>query len=510
MAAESVFFARQLEAVDNGKYAVNRGGTVPTLRGANKLKQILGAAQSSDARSLVRKMRRDAGFSEEDHPRDEKGQFSSAGAAASAARTAAKNAQTHATAMKAVAKRTGNAVHASQAEAADRRAKGARAAARKAEAATTAEEASKHFQRAHEHEVANRQSSQDLHAAEAIPKSEQREERRQMQYEATGKNPAEKLTPGLRAAGASEYARQTSKQAASRNTPEAHYVASSAHNKAADMQAAMGNRQAANEHYRAKAEHEEKARALTPKIEPTKSQLKGASLQASQTAREATSHARNERTYTAHQAAAGAHDKAAQAAQRAGDKGMAQHHEEQMGKHEAMAKELKKPEHEKTFRKSVDDYEHSGDTEREADELHEHGARNVQSHDGHDEDGERTGYNTYQLPKGVSHKQFQAGLDTSMHAEGYRHEGIASGFKSNVASHLKEMKYALKTGHGGEAMKSAAKVHEELAEGHEHAAAGIRIGAGDRPGSYGHISASEHEAHAKKLRAQASEIRELK
>lgn len=106
------------------------------------------------------------------------------------------------------------------------------------------------------------------------------------------------------------------------------------------------------------------------------------------------------------------------------------------------------------FRKQVDDYEHSGDTENEAEELTKLGAivTGTQDHppeSGYDEDGdpvddgdEGTGIVEYKLPKGINHFQFSAVQQLSYDVQDYQKPS------KELKSTFHEVVSAVKAGNG--------------------------------------------------------------
>lgn len=100
-----------------------------------------------------------------------------------------------------------------------------------------------------------------------------------------------------------------------------------------------------------------------------------------------------------------------------------------------------------THAKQVDDYEHSGDTENEADHLSSLGALVTKTEDlppEDDDDGDGSGRVEYRLPKGVNHFQFDALLTLSYMAEGHNST-------SEVKKFFQEAKSLIRAGKGKQA-----------------------------------------------------------
>lgn len=190
-----------------------------------------------------------------------------------------------------------------------------------------------------------------------------------------------------------------------------------------------------------------------------------------------------------HAEAAGLHRKAEQAHKAAGNDEMAAMHAEKADRHGKRAAQLMTPsgavgspgmknsepmpmsKHEKpvvskhddtsgtlTHRKGVDDYEHSGDTEQEARHVKRLGAINVKEHTTY-EDGEEQGHVSYQLPKGVSNRQFGKVYDLQMETQSMHSGGNAEAQKhhADVVKHFNEAVGHIQAGRGEEAAKSVAK-----------------------------------------------------
>jgi len=131
------------------------------------------------------------------------------------------------------------------------------------------------------------------------------------------------------------------------------------------------------------------------------------------------------------------------------------YHERQAAQHEAEAKGLVKREqrlHDTSgttkHAKRVDDYEHSGDTEHEAERLGHAGANTGRLEDGRDDDGDKYGAVHYTLPKGVSRAQFDKVQEAQYLAQDYHANPAAK-------KHYDDARYAVRNGRGEEAAKHA-------------------------------------------------------
>jgi hypothetical protein len=108
--------------------------------------------------------------------------------------------------------------------------------------------------------------------------------------------------------------------------------------------------------------------------------------------------------------------------------------------------------------KGVDDYEHSGDTEHEAEWLRHSGANVTRTKDypgSYDDGPEGGGVVHYTLPKGVSHAQYEHVKDAQYIAQdGHRYP--------EVGKHYDNARYAVRAGKGDEAVKHAQEAHKAM------------------------------------------------
>lgn len=414
--------------------------------------------------------------------RDEKGQFASTGAASAAARSSAKEAVGHARELRAVAAQNpGSAHHEAAVAHAEKAAKSARSAARKAEASTTVQEAAGHAARAATHAASAKAKVAEVRGATPISRG----------GAMPGGKPREGTVPKS----------PTPKVAPSYTPPSREREG---------MQANANSRHAEN---------------MTSRAEEMGSRFSDPQIAA------------------AHRQAGAAHREAAASHIALGHTQEAGQHQAAAIKHEQKAVRLEtKPEHEKTYRKQVDDYEHSGDTEHEAERLAEHGAIVVGTHDGPDEDGGESGHVTYKLPKGLSKEQFNRVREAGNHVEGMREN---MGERSSPHVHEAHAAYAsakqaAKAGRGEQAAAHAERAiqaaslrnseiytpgahaahreadaqtaranqlntpeaHESAAASHQSAASAYR-NAGDKELTQSHSKqASEHRSKASDLRSK--------
>lgn len=411
----------------------------------------------------------------EDQARDEKGQFAG-GAGGASARESAKNALSHANTLKALAKQTGKPEHAAAAAQAEKNTKQARGRARLAERSKDAATSNEHAAAATVLEHANRQLA-STHGAPgkglgaAAPKP----------VAAAAAKTSEKQT-SLREASAKAAAASEAAKGTTYNHGEIsrHGEAATAHTQAAAAARAAGDHGAEALHNSLAQGHRETARASKD--------LHALSGAARDAADKAVTAARKSGTAESSMVAKAMLERSGSLQDQthgkgAGDfqRGQAAIHgqnaetrakglpdrerhigDDQQKAHQEYMAKAEKPEHEKVFRSSVDDYEHSGDTENHADHYREHGARNIKTHDGPDEDGQESGHITYQLPKGLSHGQFEKVMEASNRAGDLR-LGSGGNQREAAAAHREAQqssqnaKRAAQAGRGQEAEQHADK-----------------------------------------------------
>lgn len=285
----------------------------------------------------------------------------------------------------------------------------------------------------------------------------------------------------------SNRAYQATERANAKDTPEAHREAARLHGQALTEQRATGGTREMREHGRMMDDHEARAAKLegkSPAVAATDRAFK-----ASETAY----------TKERHLEAEQLHREASNAQSRAGNAGAARAHEEAADSHKiaaalegsgsrrttsadrsgsaiAVAKEFAAEakhlsDNPGTDRKSdvsgnlvhhssVDDYEHSGDTEHHADRLKSMGAKIVDTRDQYFSEDHGRGDVFYKLPKGVSASQFRQ-VD-------YANHDVHSSWSvsKSAKEHLDRAVTAVQTGRGEDAVRHAA---EASRLGREHA-----------------------------------------
>lgn len=168
-------------------------------------------------------------------------------------------------------------------------------------------------------------------------------------------------------------------------------------------------------------------------------------------------------------AAMDAHEAAARNYDKLGDTKRADEHRKKAKEAGKQYKELKKiPEHEHTHIDTVDDYEHSGDTDNEADRLRHAGANVVKTYDDRDEDGHEFGAVEYKLPKGVDKAHFDAVRNTEYVVQDADRalswskdlDPQAKKHYAEVKKYADEARAAVRNGNGKAAAKAAAAAEE--------------------------------------------------
>jgi hypothetical protein len=271
------------------------------------------------------------------------------------------------------------------------------------------------------------------------------------------------------------------------NSVTSHQNAHSAHSLASDVYKEAGDPERAAHHAETAAEHLAKAKEL--KAAQDKPKPTGAPKELAKQAdslsykAEVNSFAKTiEENREQHGAAIKAYEAAAEAYGKDTKEGKyaaqrAEHHKEKLAQAEKREKRQTDTSGKEKFTMGVDDYEHSGDTENQADELRELGAVNIKTEDGHDpeygsdpddDDPEGGGFGKvhYTVPKGVSHKQFSNLVDLNYQAQDFYDHGSAEvkAAHKEGKQHFEQAKSFVKSGQGKKAEEAMAKAKAAFAK----------------------------------------------